>query len=180
MMRPRSKGTHRVPGRVTAGNRGSPRIVPDYRDLVGAVTAAREGGKRVVLSNGAFDLLHVGHIRSLEGAKALGDLLVVAVNADASVRAAKGPLRPVVPLAERMETLAALRCVDYVTSFPEPTADAVIRALRPHVHAKGTDYSPGTDPERDAVRAVGGKTVITGDPKDHAVTDLLARIRGGR
>lgn len=155
-------------------------IVPDYRDLVPAMADARRRGLRVVLTNGGFDLLHVGHLRSLVAAREEGDLLVVAVNTDASVRASKGAGRPVVPLAERMELLAALSCVDYVTSFEEPTAAAVLRALRPNVHAKGTDYAADTDPERQTVAEIGAVTVITGDPKNHSVTDLVARIRGGR
>ncbi len=153
------------------------KIVPDYRDLARPAADARARGKRIVVTNGGFDLLHVGHLRSLQAAVEEGDLLIVAVNSDAAIRRAKGPLRPVVPLAERMEILAALACVDYVTSFDEPTAAGVLRALRPHVHAKGTDYSVENDPERQTVAEIGAVTVITGDPKHHSVSDLVERIR---
>ncbi|MBI4229487.1 MAG: adenylyltransferase/cytidyltransferase family protein [Planctomycetes bacterium] len=156
---------------------GAEKTVPDYRDLARPVADARARGKRIVITNGGFDLLHVGHLRSLEAAAEEGDLLIVAVNSDASVRRAKGPRRPVVPLAERMELLAALSCVDYVTSFDEPTAGVVLRLLRPHVHAKGTDYSVENDPERQTVAEIGAVTVITGDPKNHSVTDLIERVR---
>ena len=139
--------------------------------------ADRARGQTIVLANGAFDLLHVGHVRYLEGAKAAGDVLVVAVNSDASVRAAKGPGRPVVPQAERAELVAALGCVDHVLVFDSPDVVPIIERLRPEVHAKGTDYTPETVPERDAVAAYGGRTVITGDPKDHSTTDLIAALK---
>ncbi len=152
------------------------KIAPDLGELVRRLDATR-AGKTVVLSNGTFDLLHVGHVRALEAARALGDLLVVGVNSDASVRAYKGAGRPVVPEAERAELLAALECVDHVVVFGERTADALIRAVRPAIHAKGTDYRPETLPEAAAVAAVGGRIAIVGDPKDHSATDLLRRIR---
>ncbi|HQT95156.1 MAG TPA: adenylyltransferase/cytidyltransferase family protein [Thermoanaerobaculaceae bacterium] len=137
---------------------------------------ARGAGRRVVVANGAFDMLHVGHARYLAAARAAGDVLFVAVNSDASVRASKGPLRPVVPEAERVELLAHLDCVDWIVLFDEPTVAEVLRALKPHVHAKGTDYTVETVPERAVVAEWGGETVICGDPKEHATTDLVAEI----
>lgn len=136
----------------------------------------RREGKRLVLANGAFDLLHVGHARYLWAAKGLGDVLIVGVNSDSSVRALKGASRPIVPEEERAELLAHLGCVDYVVIFPETTVSALLRDLQPDIHAKGTDYSPETVPEREVVREWGGRTVICGDPKDHATSELVARI----
>ncbi len=146
-------------------------------------TGARAAGKTVVLANGAFDLLHVGHVRYLAAARSLGDLLVVAVNSDASVRASKGPLRPLMPQGERCEILSHLDCVDALVVFDEPTVAEVLRAVRPQVHAKGTDYTPESVPERAVVQEWGGSTVICGDPKDHSTSDLVAEILdrfGGR
>ncbi len=137
---------------------------------------ARAGGKTVVLANGAFDLLHVGHVRYLAAARALGDVRVVADNSDVSVRALKGPARPVVPEAERVEILAHLDCVDAIVLFDEPTVAEVLRAVRPQVHAKGTDYTAEGVPERAVMVKLGGRTVICGDPKDHATSDLIAEI----
>lgn len=137
----------------------------------------RAGGQSIVLANGVFDLLHVGHLRYLEGAKALGDRLVVAVNSDASTRAYKGPGRPVIPQAERAELVAALRCADLVLVFDEPDVRAVIRELKPDVHAKGTDYTPQSIPERAEVEAYGGRVAVTGDPKDHSTTALVGRLK---
>jgi D-glycero-beta-D-manno-heptose 1-phosphate adenylyltransferase len=146
-------------------------------EAVAALAAhARAAGKTVVLANGAFDVLHVGHVRYLVAARALGDLLVVAVNSDASVRAGKGPLRPIMPEGERAEILAHLECVDALVLFDEATVSAVLRAVRPQIHAKGTDYSAESVPEREVVREWGGRTVICGDPKDHSTTDLVAEI----
>jgi D-glycero-beta-D-manno-heptose 1-phosphate adenylyltransferase len=124
-----------------------------------------------------FDLLHVGHVRYLEGARALADVLVVAVNSDASVRLGKGPERPFVPEEERAELVAALACTDYVVLFDDPDVRPLLRALQPELHVKGTDYTPETVPERDVVQAYGGRVAIAGDPKDHSTTDLLARLR---
>lgn len=140
-------------------------------------TKARQAGRRVVFANGAFDLLHVGHVRYLEAARALGDVLIVGVNADASVEKSKGPGRPIVPLAERVELIMALRCVDCVVAFEEPTAHALLRKIRPHVHAKGTDYTPDTVAEADLVRAMGGEVAIVGDPKDHATTTVVKKLQ---
>jgi rfaE bifunctional protein nucleotidyltransferase chain/domain len=144
-----------------------------------AAQAARQRrrGRRVVLANGAFDLLHVGHVRYLADAKALGDILIVAVNSDSSVRELKGPGRPLIPQEERVELLSHLHCVDWIVVFDERTVSEVLRAVRPHVHAKGTDYSVDTVPERDVVAEWGGITAICGDPKNHATTDLIAAIR---
>jgi len=144
-----------------------------------AVEAARQAGRTVALANGAFDLLHVGHVRYLEGAKALADVLVVAVNDDASVRALKGPGRPRIPAAERAEVVAALACTDHVVLFGEPDVRVVLRRLRPHLHVKGTDYTPETVPERDELAAWGGRVAIAGDPKDHSTTELLERLGRG-
>ena len=127
----------------------------------------------LVMANGVFDLLHVGHIRYLRAAKALGDVLVVAINSDASTRANKGPDRPATPEAERAEIIGALECVDHVVLFDERSAEGVIRALRPDVQAKGTDYTVETVPERPLVESYGGRVAICGDPKDHSSTALI-------
>ncbi len=136
----------------------------------------REEEKILVLANGAFDLLHVGHLRYLQGAAAAGDYLLVAVNSDASVRRAKGANRPVVPEAERAELVAGLGCVDAVIIFDEDRPDVVIRAFRPHVQAKGTDYRADEVPEAELMASIGGNVVIVGDPKDHSTTALVQRL----
>ncbi len=141
-----------------------------------AFAELRRHGATTVLANGAFDLLHVGHIRYLEAARAEGDALVVAVNSDVSVRASKGAGRPVVPEAERAELVAALRCVDWGVLFDEPTVAAVIERLRPDVQAKGTDYTEDGVPEGSLVRSYGGRVAIVGDPKDHSTTSLVGRL----
>lgn len=134
----------------------------------------------LVLANGLFDLIHVGHVRYLEGARARGERLLVAVNSDASARRLKGPDRPYVPLDERMEIVAALACVDWVLAFDEPNVEGLLRTLRPTVHAKGTDYTVDSVPERAVARELGIETVVVGDPKDHATSDLARRVREGR
>lgn len=136
----------------------------------------REGGKRLVLANGCFDLLHVGHVRYLQAARRLGDALLVAVNSDASVRRLKGPGRPLVGEAERAEVLAALGCVDYVLLFSDDTAESLVGRLRPAVHAKGTDYTEDSVPERSSVLAHGGRVAIAGDAKRHSTRDLIQTI----
>jgi rfaE bifunctional protein nucleotidyltransferase chain/domain len=139
-----------------------------------------ERGERIILANGGFDLLHVGHVRYLRGAKALGGKLVVAVNSDDSLRKLKGPGRPLMPAEERAEILAALEDVDAIVIFDEPDVRALIREIRPDVHAKGTDYTAESVPERDEVLAYGGRVVIVGDPKDHSTTSLLTQMQQGR
>jgi len=134
-------------------------------------------GKTIVLTNGCFDLLHVGHIRYLEAAHEEGDVLIVALNSDESVRNLKGPSRPVMGENERAEILSALTCVDYVVIFDEATVDRVIERIRPSIHAKGTDYTEESVPERETIARVGGRVAIVGDPKDHSTKDFLKRIR---
>ncbi len=135
------------------------------------------GGKKIVLANGCFDILHVGHVRYLEGARRLGDALVVAVNSDRSVRSLKGPGRPILNEKERAALVSALRCVDYVVVFDEPDVTRVLDAIRPAIHAKGTDYTEATVPEREKVLAYGGQVRITGDAKDHSTKDVIRRIQ---
>ena len=137
----------------------------------------RARGLTHAFANGAFDLLHVGHIRYLEAAKREADRLIVAINDDDSVRALKGPSRPVLPQHDRAELVAALRAVDYVVIFPEPTVTPLLELLRPAVHCKGTDYTVDTVPERETVRAYGGRIAIVGDPKDHSTSHLLTRLK---
>jgi D-glycero-beta-D-manno-heptose 1-phosphate adenylyltransferase len=144
--------------------------------LIARVAIARKGGARVVFANGCFDLLHVGHVRYLEAAKGLGDLLVVGVNSDEQVRRLKGEGRPFVPERERAEVIASVRAVDYVTVFHEPTVTELLLALRPDIHAKGTDYTEESVPERDVVRSFGGRVQIVGDPKDHSSTEMMGRV----
>lgn len=145
--------------------------------LIDRVNQDRARGVTHAFANGAFDLLHVGHIRYLEAARREADRLIVAINDDASVRALKGPARPVLPQADRAELVAALRAVDYVVIFSEPTVTPLLDLLRPDVHCKGTDYTVDTVPERATVRAYGGRIAIVGDPKDHSTSDLLARLK---
>jgi rfaE bifunctional protein nucleotidyltransferase chain/domain len=144
--------------------------------LQSRVKEAHASGRTVAFANGCFDLLHVGHVRYLEAAAQEADLLIVAINDDQSVRTLKGEGRPVLAAESRAELVAALRCVDYVTIFPEPTVGPLLELLHPDVHCKGTDYTVETVPERDVVRAYGGRIAIVGDPKDHSTRDLLARI----
>jgi rfaE bifunctional protein nucleotidyltransferase chain/domain len=147
-------------------------------ELKERVAAARREGRTVALANGCFDVLHVGHVRYLEGAKAEADELVVGINGDSSVRRLKGEGRPVMPAADRALLVAALRAVDHVVVFEEDDVSRLLLALKPDVHCKGTDYTPDTVPERDVVRAYGGRVAIVGDPKQHDTRVLLARIRG--
>ena len=145
----------------------------DRGGVIRETARARAGGSTIVLANGCFDLIHVGHVRYLAGAKALGDLLVVGVNSDKQARILKGEDRPFMPENERAELISSLRCVDIVTIFDEPTVEGLIRAIRPDFHAKGTDYTTETVPEREIVRECGGTVAIVGDPKDHSSTDLI-------
>jgi rfaE bifunctional protein nucleotidyltransferase chain/domain len=142
------------------------------------VEAARGGGRTVALANGCFDVLHVGHVRYLEGARAEADVLVVGVNGDGSVRRLKGEGRPVMPAGDRALLVAALRATDHVVVFEEDDVSRLLLTLRPDVHCKGTDYTEETVPERDVVRSYGGRVAIVGDPKDHDTSALLTRIRG--
>lgn len=147
--------------------------------LAEELAAERRSGRKIAFANGHFDLLHVGHLRYLTAARAEADLLVVAVNDDASVTRLKGPDRPIVPAAERAELLAALAPVDFVVVFSGDSPAPLLARLKPDVHCKGPDYgSPEQVPEYETVRAYGGRTALVGDPKDHATSDLLARIRG--
>jgi len=147
--------------------------------LADAVEAHRAAGRTVVLANGCFDVVHVGHVRYLQGAAAEGDLLVVALNSDASVRRLKGPGRPLQNEEDRSAMVAAFAGVDYVTVFDEPDVRSLLRLLRPDVHAKGTDYTAETVPEADTAREVGTRVAIVGDPKSHSSRDLIARLRDG-
>ena len=153
-------------------------IVLSREELVERVASARDTGARIVLANGCFDVLHVGHVRYLAGARELGDVLIVGINSDEQVAAQKGPGRPVLPAVERTEIVAALEPVTYVTIFDEPTVEQLLLALKPDVHAKGTDYTTDTVPERDVVRSYGGQVAIVGDPKDHSTSEIIARLGG--
>ena len=151
----------------------------DRDQLVRRVARDRAAGLSVAFANGCFDLLHVGHVRYLQSAAAEADRLIVAINDDESVRTLKGEGRPILAAAARAELVAALRGIDYVTIFPEPTVGPLLQALMPDVHCKGTDYTEDSVPERDIVKAYGGRVAIVGDPKDHSTHDLLARIGRG-
>lgn len=152
------------------------RIV-DRGTLIDRVRDARHRGKTVVLANGCFDVLHAGHVRYLEAAKSIGDVLVVGINSDQEVATLKGAGRPLLPESERAEIVAALAAVDLVTIFNEPTVAELLLAIKPDIHAKGTDYTEDTVPERDVVRSFGGRTAIVGDPKDHSTSDMIRRVR---
>lgn len=145
--------------------------------LTARVARDRAQGLTHAFANGVFDLLHVGHVRYLQAAAAEADRLIVAINDDESVRMLKGPTRPVLSVADRAELVAALRGVDYVVIFPEPTVTPLLELLQPSVHCKGTDYTVDSVPERDTVRGYGGRIAIVGDPKDHSTRDLLSRIK---
>ncbi len=149
----------------------------DRASLVAQISHRRKLGETIVLTNGCFDILHVGHVRYLAAAKKVGDILVVGVNSDRQAHLLKGSGRPAVGENERAEIIAALSCVDYVTIFDEPTVEQLLRALRPDIHAKGTDYSVDTVPEREIVAELGGRVVIVGDPKDHSSTELFKKTR---
>lgn len=146
--------------------------------LVARVAQDRQAGRTIAFANGGFDLLHVGHVRYLEAARREADRLIVAVNDDRSIRGLKGPSRPVLPEADRAELVAALRAVDYVVVFPEPTVTPLLELLKPDVHCKGTDYTVDTVPERAIVLAYGGRTAIVGDAKNHDTREIVGRIAG--
>lgn len=152
------------------------RVVTE-QELAAAVAADRAAGRSIAFANGCFDLLHVGHVRYLEAAKREADRLIVAVNDDGSVRRLKGEGQPVMDDRARAELVAALRAVDYVVTFPDPTVERLLRLLRPDVHCKGTDYTVDTVPERAVVREYGGRVAVVGDPKDHSTRQLLSRLR---
>jgi rfaE bifunctional protein nucleotidyltransferase chain/domain len=152
-------------------------VVVSRERLLSLVAADRAAGRSIAFANGCFDVLHVGHVRYLQAAAAEGDRLIVAVNDDESVAALKGGGRPILPAADRAELVAALRGVDYVIVFQGRDVNDLLNAVRPDVHCKGTDYTLDSVPERDIVRAYGGRTAIVGDRKDHSTRDLLARIR---
>ena len=153
----------------------SAQVVPDYLVLAKLLSSTRQG-RSVAMTNGCFDILHVGHVRLLQAAAEEGDFLVVALNTDESVRGNKGPSRPLVPLEERMEMIAAISGVDFVTSFSEATPHLLLEALRPDVHIKGTDWTADTVPERTVVEAYGGRVAICGDEKTHSSTELAQRM----
>lgn len=154
------------------------RLFYDTAGLTGELASLRGHNRTVVLANGCFDIIHVGHVRYLEGAAALGDILVVALNDDGSTRRLKGEGRPVMPVEERAEILLAMRCVDYVLIFGDGTVDGILEAVHPDIHAKGTDYTVETVPERETARRIGCRTVIVGDPKDHSSRDIIRALRG--
>lgn len=145
-------------------------------ELARRVAEAREQGQRIVFANGCFDVLHVGHVRYLEAAKALGDLLIVGVNSDDQARRLKGEGRPLLPQDQRAEIVASLEAVDFVTIFAEPTVEQLLLSLKPDIHAKGTDYTEDSVPERDVVRSYGGRVAIVGDPKNHSSSEIIDRV----
>jgi D-glycero-beta-D-manno-heptose 1-phosphate adenylyltransferase len=150
--------------------------IKSIEELKVIASQIRATGGTVVFANGCFDLLHVGHIRYLQNARALGNSLILGINGDASVAALKGEGRPLQPASERAEILASLECVDYVLIFNAPTVDGILKELRPDYHVKGTDYNQGNVPERETVLAYGGQVAIVGDPKYHSTRDLIQTI----
>ena len=157
--------------------RSKDKILTTVKGLQTVLSGLQSQGKIIVLTNGVFDLMHVGHQRCLEDARARGDFLVVAVNDDESTEAVKGKGHPIIPIKERMELLSGLWCVDYVTSFSEDTAEQLLRKLQPDVYAKGTDYNSRTLPERGVVKELGIKAVFVGDKKGHSTSKIIQRIR---
>lgn len=151
-------------------------IVTDHSKLKRRIRGLKEEEQRIIFTNGCFNILHVGHLRYLRDASELGDVLVVAVNGDESVQQLKGENYPVLPAEERVELLAALEFVDFVTIFHETDVSNLLLTLKPHVHAKGSDYSEDTIPERETVKSYGGELAVTGGPKNHSVTDILELI----
>lgn len=148
-------------------------------ELIAEVASRQAAGEVGVLTNGCFDLLHVGHLRTLQAARALGDFLIVGLNSDLGVRRLKGPTRPIVPEAERAELLLALRCVDYVTLFDEPTASELVAAVRPAIYVKSVEYRDKPLPERAVVEGYGGRVELVEIHAGHSTTDLVARILAG-
>jgi D-glycero-beta-D-manno-heptose 1-phosphate adenylyltransferase len=152
-------------------------LILDREALIARITAEKAKGTKIVLANGCFDVLHAGHVRYLQAARALGDLLVVGINSDSQVARLKGAGRPILSEQNRAELIASLEAVDLVTIFDEPTVTELLLAIRPDVHAKGTDYTEETVPERDVVRSYGGSVRIVGDPKDHSTSELIRRFQ---
>jgi len=152
-------------------------ITSELAELKRIIDEEKERGRKVVFGNGCFDLLHVGHVRYLKGAKALGDVLIVAVNDDSSVTGLGKRKQVVTPARERAEIIAAIEGVDYVILFSEPNVESLLRILQPHIHAKGTDYTEESVPEGEIVRAYGGRVAIVGDPKNHSTRDLIKTIK---
>ena len=156
------------------------KVIGSLAELSTLIEAAKAAGKRVVFGNGGFDIVHVGHVRYLKGAKELGDVLVVAVNDDSSVTGLGKRKEVVTPADERAEIISALDCVDYVILFADATVENLLRTLKPHIHAKGTDYTEDNVPERDIVLSYGGRVAIVGDPKDHSTRDIIKTIKSLR
>lgn len=155
-------------------------VIRSLDKLKGIIEAAKAAGKKVVFGNGCFDIVHVGHVRYLKGAKELGDVLVVAVNDDSSVTGLGKRKEVVTPADERAEIISALDCVDYVILFGDATVETLLGTLKPHIHAKGTDYTEDNVPERDIVLSYGGRVAIVGDPKDHSTRDIIKTIKNLR
>jgi rfaE bifunctional protein nucleotidyltransferase chain/domain len=151
-------------------------VILDHDELAKNIDELKKHGKKVIFANGCFDLLHVGHVRYLRGAKALGDVLVLAINSDASVRRLKGPERPLLPLEDRLGILSAFEMIDFITAFEDDTVSPLLLKLKPNVQVKGTDYTPDTIPEKDTVASFGGEVAVVGDPKDHASKNLIQEI----
>jgi D-glycero-beta-D-manno-heptose 1-phosphate adenylyltransferase len=150
--------------------------IKSLEELQAIVPAIQASGLKVVFANGCFDLIHVGHTRYLQNARALGDVLILAINSDACVAALKGKGRPLQSEADRAEILSSMECVDFVLLFNTPTVDAILKVLQPDIHAKGTDYTEENVPERETVRSYGGRVAIVGDPKNHSTRDLIKTI----
>ncbi|MHC4711879.1 MAG: adenylyltransferase/cytidyltransferase family protein [Planctomycetota bacterium] len=163
--------------KVPRGRTFTEKVLAGVEEASAVAARLRGAGKTVVFTNGCFDILHVGHIRCLEGARSLGDYLFVGVNSDASVRAIKGEGRPVTPEGERLEVLSALDAVGFLFLFDGETADEVILKVRPDIHAKGTDYTEENVPERESVLSYGGRIAIVGDPKSHSTRDILGKLK---
>jgi D-glycero-beta-D-manno-heptose 1-phosphate adenylyltransferase len=166
-----NRSDHSASIATSIGNR-----ILDRDSLLDRVRTERHNGKRIVLANGCFDVLHAGHVRYLQGAREFGDYLVVAINSDEQVKKLKGAGRPILSEQDRAEIVAALEVVDAVTIFSEPTVEELLLALRPDVHAKGTDYTENTVPEHETVKSYGGRVAIVGDPKNHSTSDLISRV----
>jgi rfaE bifunctional protein nucleotidyltransferase chain/domain len=150
--------------------------IRERSELITIVETARKNGQRIVFANGCFDVLHVGHVRYLQAAKALGDLLIVGINSDEQTRRLKGEGRPLLPEDQRAEIISSLEVVDFVTVFDEPTVAELLLALKPDIHAKGTDYTEDSVPERHVVRSFGGQVAIVGDTKDHSSSEMIEKL----